>query len=378
MDIHGIISQSGFEFQKQVFILNLLQLVNASFIVYEGMDDIEISEDYFPISSIVSTNNNRLIQVKSGDVTLQILEKIFMNWLLNFDIAKEYVCYIENVLEDDYKTETFINNILDKVSKSSRKRSDSILKRLYIVYSTDKNSFVNNLKHLINSAKFVVTDKDKLLKDIFNVFVVNYSNDGSSDFTQKERFEEFNRVINEKLSKALYFKAKFKFTFSDLFNVLSDINSKISKDSYEVNYTEFKDRKRELLNSILSRNTRAVRQLRLVDSQEVFIIEGLTQQLFYEDLRDYYINMGKDIEISNIELNANINFNDVKGELISNEDVITPAKLFYRTIKRDIRSPLFRNDSGQYLFYKKGCYIHLTDDGVEDSVSISWSVDDEE
>ena len=88
--------------------------------------------------------------------------------------------------------------------------------------------------------------------------------------------------------------------------------------------------------------------------------------------------MGKNAEISNIELNANTNFNDVKGELISNNELISPAKLFYNSIKRDIRSPLFKMDSGQYNFYKKGCYIHLTDDGVDESISISWGTEDDE
>ncbi len=378
MDIHGIISQSGFEFQKQVFILNLMQLVNASYIVYEGMEDIEISDDYFPISAINSTNNNRLIQVKSGDVKLQVLEKIFMNWLLNFDSSKEYICYIENELENDYKLQTFTDKIWEKINKSTNKRSDSILKKLYNIFSSNKNAFLNNMQYLINNSKFEVYDRDKLLQDIFNIFVFNYSNDGSSDFTQKERFGEFNRIVNEKLSKALYYKNKLQFTYSELFNILADIKSKISKDSYEVNFVKFKDRKREKLNDIIARDSRAVRQLKLVNSSEVFIIECLTQQLFYEDLRNYYINIGKDIEISDLEIYANTNFNDVKGELHANEEIVTPVKLFYRTMDKDIRSPLFKSDSSQSLFYKKGCYIHLTDDDVDDNVLISWGEENAE
>lgn len=110
MDKNGIISQSGFEFQKRIFILNLLQLVNTSYIIYEGIDDIEISTKYFPISLIISTNNNKLIQVKSGIVTKQVLEKIFLNWMLTFDEKKENICYIENDLACDYKESEFTMN----------------------------------------------------------------------------------------------------------------------------------------------------------------------------------------------------------------------------------------------------------------------------
>ena len=92
MNINGIISQSGFEFQKRIFILNLLQLENSSFVVYEGQDDIEISNEYFPILSITPIWNETLIQVKSGNVTKQVLEKIFLNWTLNFGNKKEYLC----------------------------------------------------------------------------------------------------------------------------------------------------------------------------------------------------------------------------------------------------------------------------------------------
>ena len=379
MNINGIISQSGFEFQKRIFILNLLQLENSSFVVYEGQDDIEISNEYFPILSITPIWNETLIQVKSGNVTKQVLEKIFLNWILNFGNKKEYLCYLENPLDGNlnFKDPQFFEDLLNKISNSSNRRKDSILRRSYDLYSIDLRSFKSNLQYLIDNAKFRIYDKEQLLEDIKSIFIKNFSNDGSSEFTQNERFEEFNRIINYKLAEALYFKNKFKFNFSELFNLMSDIKSSISSTSYELNFLEFKMRKIEAVKQIVSSNKRSVRQLKLVNNTEDFIIEGLTQQIFYEDLRNYFVNIGEEKEILNIEYNANENFKDAKGELLADLGEYKPNQLYFKTIGKDIKSKLLKDDSGQYNHYKKGCYIHLTDDGIDKNILISWGNENE-
>lgn len=377
MDIHGIIAQSGFEFQKKVFILNLLKIENASYIVYEGLDDVEISNTYFPIASIFPTNNNILIQVKSGVVDEIVLEKIFLNWMFNYDESIKHICFLENDLDIDYKQDLFLEKLITKIKGSARKRSDSILKRAYNLLMEDEKRVIGILTLLIQEAEFKVYNKELLVNDIFQIFVTNYSSDGCSEFTQRERFDEFNRVIEEKISKALYEKQKFQISFAELFNILSDIKAKISKDYYEINLTKFKARQNDKINEIFSKNTRSVKQLRLINNRDSFIIDGLTTQLFYEDLRNYYINVGKELEVDDLEICANSNFKDAEGQLMAEDGEATPAKLYYKTIEKEIRTPLLKIESSQSKFYQKGCYIHLTDDGINEEVRISWGDCDE-
>lgn len=209
------------------------------------------------------------------------------------------------------------------------------------------------------------------------MFSENYSNDGSPSFTQKERFEEFNREINAKISNALYNKQQCKISYNELFNILATIKSNISTDSYEVNFTEFANRSDEKYQDIIKKNARSARQLRLVNDTEKFVIDGLIHQLFYEDLRNYYVNVGKDNDILDLESNAKDNFENVKGLLLSKSIPITPAILYYETIQRNISSPLFKTNSAQYPHYNKGCYIHLTDDNEDETNQITWGTENE-
>ena len=75
MNKHGLYSQLGFEFQKLVFVYNVLGMGSSNQIIYEGCDDVEISSTYFPLFKLYDDSNpNTLIQVKSGNVDVATLK----------------------------------------------------------------------------------------------------------------------------------------------------------------------------------------------------------------------------------------------------------------------------------------------------------------
>ena len=77
----GITVQYGFLYQRYAFIK--IALDNAGmdrFFVYEGIDDIDIAEEYR--ISVVKQYNNQFVQVKSGIVSHDCWAKVIGNWLL--------------------------------------------------------------------------------------------------------------------------------------------------------------------------------------------------------------------------------------------------------------------------------------------------------
>ena len=96
----GITSQYGFLYQRYVFIKTVLDSVGMDrFFVYEGKDDIDISEDDSIIS--VGVSNGSFIQVKSGTVTTDCWAKVIGNWLLIDDGKSSYKAILENELSFD-------------------------------------------------------------------------------------------------------------------------------------------------------------------------------------------------------------------------------------------------------------------------------------
>ena len=93
----GIRSQYGFLYQKYVFIKTVLEKASPDrFFVFEGKDDIDVSEIERIIS--VKVSNETFIQVKSGTVYKECWAKVLGNWLLIDDNKAEYKVVLEKPL----------------------------------------------------------------------------------------------------------------------------------------------------------------------------------------------------------------------------------------------------------------------------------------
>ena len=122
MENHGVIAQFGFEFQKLVFLHYALQLNVFGSVVYEGKDDVELSDkDY--IFSI--RQDSRYVQVKSGEITEQTFEKVLCNWLIDYKKEVDYICFTELPITIDYSSDSFMNCFINNI-KTKGKRSDSL------------------------------------------------------------------------------------------------------------------------------------------------------------------------------------------------------------------------------------------------------------
>ena len=130
---------------------------------------------------------------------------------------------------------------------------------------------------------------------------------------------------------------------------------------------------------ILDSQSDAVRQLKLVfPKDEQAVIHGLTEQIFYEDLRQHFVDINKQEEIDALEYLAKENYNITLQDFEGYGDVRTPFKTYRNTIEKPLSSPLPSESSSNFLFYRHGCYIHLADTDIDEDLKIKWGdIDDE-
>ncbi len=135
----------------------------------------------------------------------------------------------------------------------------------------------------------------------------------------------------------------------------------VQDQKYTVDTLELRSRKQaEVL--LKDDRMREVRQLKLVNDRNEFIVEELVNELFYKDLRNVY---GHESQIANMEYIAHMNYKHALFDLPEGAD---PKQVFNETVKRPIPSSLI-DDSP---IYRHGCYIYLTGEEIDNRLQISW------
>lgn len=374
-DNSGIISQFGFEYQKLVFIYKAIQINNDEYIIYEGVDDIEIDKEN-PISTFETSKY--LCQTKSGNITLPIYKKILLNWLLNLDKHTCFICVSENdfSFEDDSFADKFANEIIN-----SNQKENALISRVKDKYTTQKNikDLKNDINMLLSKAKFSTLNIEKLVSESIKKFAELYCEDTCSKVIGRERYFRLCDILHKDIAKSLIQKENYKLSFKTLFLKILSVCEAITDEKYDISYFEFKKRAGSKIEEILESQSDAVRQLKLVfPGNDKAVINGLTEQMFYEDLREYFISINKQEEIKNLECVAKYNYDETLQYFAGYGEERTPYKTFYKTVEKNLPAPLPSDRSSSLSFYRHGCYIHLTDTRIDKDLKIKWGeIDDE-
>lgn len=374
----GTTAQYGFEYQKLAFIFYALKLAPENNIIYEGQDDVEMAKTERAVQFYQS---NCFIQVKSGTITKPILKKIFMNWLLGTGCPDQFICIMENALTIDYQDQTFIDSIVEDIENANDGAKTSIVWKLNNKYQgASATSIKADLSILIQKAQFILYSTEQLICECLKQFTSEYGADTTFESVNSERFMEFYSAINNRISAATLKKESLILPFKELQKIIFDVKEKINDKCYDISFDKFKTRAKEKVEKILAMDTESVRQLKLVfPHNPEAIINGLVEQVFYEDLRLHYSSIEKEADIHDMEFNAHSNYEDVLQEFDATGEQRTPYATYRETTKQIINSPLLphQNSSG-FKFYNRGCYIHLTDSGIDDSLKITWGETDED
>ena len=375
MDKYGLYSQFGFEFQKLVFVYYSLGIGSNNQITYEGCDDVEISSVYFPLFKLYDDSNpNTLIQVKSGIVDIQTFKKVLMNWLLILDKSKEYRLLVENQLSFDYD-----NNFIDELTKeilTTTKRRSAIIRQVKEIYINIVEQLKEDLLWLINNFKIEQHGIKDIKQKSYELFKRDFYRANDKEIILQEQFDDFLMIIRSEIADKILEKTQFALTRRELYNSIEDVRNRINEEKYDVSYSEFKPTSRKKAEQLFSKDGESVKQLKLITRQNSRIIDYLIEQIFYEDFKSHFEAIEKINEIKDLEYLAHSNYEDVLFEL--EDESYTPKQLFIRTTNKELKSPLFLPQSSNINFYSRGCYIHLTDDKVEEELRIRWGDSDED
>ena len=377
MDNAGITAQYGFLFQRKAFILFALENAGTKqFFTFEGKDDIEISADE-SIFSVTTADSRCYIQVKSGTVNEGCFCKIICNWLLLDKTASDAVIlFTENQLETPV-SDTTKDAVYDYILQGKGKKRRSIAWKTYNKFQslieTDRDIFLKKIGSFLQAIEIQVCSMDDLDRRLEKVFFKNYCQDIIEyKLAKSKRLERFISYINQEIDIAVKSKRPCTLLYSDLIKIIMKACDEINDHRYIAKIPELKKRvKSEAVRLVEDNAIREVRQLYLVDKHDEFVIDGIVHELLYKDFRDVYISQ-KEVEIINLEQNAYENYINAKFALDEPESLI-PKKVYQRTIETPIGESLLPNGP----VYRKGCYIFLTGDNINEDSQITWGDYDE-
>ena len=371
MNNSGIISQYGFLFQRKVFVLYILENINVKQrFCYEGKDDVEVASDK-KIYTLYDSPN-QCIQVKSGTVDSTCFCKVVGNRLLLKSLEESsLILFVENDLGFEWSIPKLVDLIKNFVLNGKVRKATSIANKVYNLYLEDiENNDSKQLKEdieriltIIYIDKCSVEEIDRRLEE---VFFRNHCQDIIEyELAKKKRLEKFIQYINQQIDDAIVEKKTYSLIFPELMRTLTRVCDEISDHKYIANVAclkkSFKDKAEKIVDD---RKQREVKQLFLVDHNDAFVIDGIVNELFYKDFRDVYVDK-QFIKISNMEQFAKQNFDEALFEI---EGEPTPRELYLKTTSKVIESDILPNGP----MYRKGCYIYLTGDDINDDTQLTW------
>ena len=240
MDKSGIISQRGFEYQKLVFVYNSLLINGEQTLGYECLDDMSIQT----VENAIIKSNDRLIQVKSGEVNQTVFYKILINWLLKYNLSYKYTLYSENEINFDFKSREYIDDVTEKILNSKVSNKSNISKARD-AFSANKNKISSAILHIVSNLEINLYEVESLKKQTFDTFKDRFGVDSNNDIAEKQ-LDAFVSEIRDDLADAILKTEPFILNFRLLHSIIYKIQSSINKDIYEVSYTKF--RKSALIN----------------------------------------------------------------------------------------------------------------------------------
>lgn len=380
----GISSLRGFLYQIKVFILNVINNVSVCDVIYEGMDDVECSNDKNKLfyHNIESLTKPILIQVKNGSINKSVIAKVVLNWLKNGLLDNAVYSLIHSQAYEFESKDSIVKDIINKLKKANEgenaSRIDSTYRRVYLNYlETDGNLNEEKLKNDLVVIVQSFLENKKLLSetDVEKTIVESYSTIYCKDINSNEAKERRVVELIEKIQSELFANIKtgnnYKITQADFIKIHNNIVGQIQDNLYQPDWLSFRKKAttQETIDEIFKANEREVKQLSLIGMSQMEILNYLGYEIFYRDIREVYDSFG-DNQMDMIESTAYDVYYDAKSSFKGE-----PSELFNKVVKSD--SYISYKNVKLDRFSNKGCYVHLTSDKSNDEFKITWVEDDE-
>jgi len=350
----GTLAQYGFEFQKEVFVFVLInKLKVGDKASYEMIDDID-----FNVSDLGNTKLNSLhVQCKTGSFNYSLFRHVICNWLL-YDYTDEYILFIDNDLNFHFDSENLSEDIISDVKKyfdKKKQRIDCYLYKIFKKYNEfnsdiEINKLKSDLLEILNKLKIYSKTISTIKEESMNSFIEEYCTDINIEFAKKSRFEMFCDEIHKGLKKSIEEKKPYTIDFIGFKNLINRTIKSIDNHKYFIDYVEFKNSNKNIYKNLLS--SREALFLKKMNMVEGSIVRYLTYELYYKDLRDYYVGIQKSNLINEIEEHAHFNYTETARK---------NNNIWVETFNNTINTPI-DNDVLQNIQYTSGCYMFLSSD----------------
>lgn len=371
MDMSGIFSQFGFEYQKEVFINSLLMYFKSGTkAFYERDDDVSIGE-YDEKLTKTLCDPDRLIQCKSGTISHDILVHVFSNWLLALDNQKEFVLFLENNIDFSYSEQSIKDSLISKIESYPNGKKPSSrailykLKEKYYDKSTSKikTQFISDLAYVYKFFNVNIKSSAELYESSKSKFTAEYSAILEIESARNLRFDTFRDniyiLIRDELLKKNYIEIEYK----DYWRIVEKSIHEVTDQLYNPSFIEFHKKhidKIETIKKVLKRETDFFEKIGLDDK---YIINLLINEMYYKLVKDHYVCIKQSDLTSLAESIANENYTRTKNQI--QNDI---KNLFITTINQEIKAKIILNSKMQ-----TGCYIFLSGDDADDEYFIDWS-----
>lgn len=364
----GIIAQYGFHYQKLVFVFTILSSFSIGNVyTYEGVDDVEISQEDDPLIQIKVGKDNDAIQVKSGTVRKENYGKVVGNWLLSD--ALRPVLYIENSIETVFEGVEAVDSLVEFFNNGKDCKRSSIVRRVYDRFHGESDSddkLRTAVTDVLRRADIRKMSSEKLWSDSLNLFSRCYCNDIKLfERAKEERFYRFVDEINAQIENNIGKKMSCILGYNDVVGIIFQTMEEISDHKYEIDVNVVKKNKEKIAKKLFSEGKlREIKQLLTIDQRQGFVIKEIVKELLYKDFRDIYVDSPNSKRISAIEAEAFSNHEDTLYEITD----LSPKRDYYATIKKDLPSDLMPDSA----LFRNGCYVYLTSDDVPEDQKITW------
>lgn len=368
----GIVSLSGFAFQIKVFVMLLSQLQQNQQIEFETLDDVAINSlpnnDKQEDSCIKKQSDKetgiKVFQVKQTNVTTDVCRKVLYNWLLALTEepnVSEFVLYLGKGYS---ATTTVLSGTADNEYKKiidSDKLPTALVTRVKVLYQDNSEQFKKDYEYISNRWRLQELENiDELLSSkLTTVFHADAHSIGTIYY--QKRIEELFTRICARIMESAGKRQPYICMQNEYMQLCEEICRNISPQQYTPDYTSFNRVHTPPEVNVEIAQSRAYRQLEFCRLTLSEILNHLSWEQYYQNIRQHYFaDAQKDLIIETEDI-AYQNHNDVVLELRV-EDKDTPLLRLLKTKQRPIHTL-----KDQYSRW--GSYVYLTNDDATNQIS---------
>ena len=339
----GLEAQFGFEYQKKSFLFYLISNMSIGYkLSYELHDDVDSEKSE---QDVHLTTSSTLIQCKSGDLQYSKFKRVFCNWLLSRK-ATNYVLLLEKPLSFNYTFDDLHKDIKQDIvsyMKGGKKapRKDSCLFRVNEMYKIIENDdelgiFLSDLKYIFERFEVIEKSIDDLESEYKQKYIDEYCSALKIVQAKEQRFDFFVDLLRKELDDAISRKETYSIDHVHFVELNEEAVRSVGDNFYKINYMVFKNSDKNVYDTLL--NSKEAIFLKKLYSNDKIIAYFLINELYYKDLRCFYVDVNKNSVVDELEEKAYVNY------LFEKEKTDDCKEIFQNTIETSINNDILMND----------------------------------